>query len=198
VAAAPRRWAADLLHFWFHELTPADWWGGSPSLDARLRRRFGRTLVALAGRPAREFLRDPLTAQAAILLFDQVPRNIHRGTARAFATDRLARRLARRFIARGWHRVLPEDARAFVGMPLMHSEAIADQRASLVYFRRIPANFAFARDHWRMIARFGRFPHRNPVLGRRSSPAEHAAVAVGKRVVGGYMSLNWPRIAPLG
>jgi uncharacterized protein (DUF924 family) len=179
VTAAPRRWAAELLHFWFHELGPADWWGGSPALDARICRRFGRELAALSVRPPREFLRDPLTAQAAILLFDQVPRNIHRGTARAFATDRLARRLARRFIARGWHRSLPTDARAFAGMPLMHSESIADQRASLAHFRRIPGNFAFARDHWRMIARFKRFPHRNRVLGRRSSPAERAAVAAG-------------------
>lgn len=179
MTAAPRRWAADLLYFWFHELGPADWWGGSPALDARIRRRFARQLAGLSARPAREFLRDPLTAQAAILLFDQVPRNVHRGTGRAFATDPLARHLARRFIARGWHESLSKEARAFAGMPLMHSEAIADQRASLAYFRWIPGNFAFARDHWRMIARFGRFPHRNRVLGRRSSPAERAAVAAG-------------------
>lgn len=179
MAAAPRRWAAELLYFWFHELDPADWWGGSPALDARISRRFGREHAMLARRPAREFLRDPLTARAAILLFDQVPRNVFRGTPRAFSTDPLARRLARGVIARGWHRSLSKDARAFAGMPLMHSEAIADQRASLAYFRAIPGNFAFARDHWQMIARFGRFPHRNPVLGRRSSPAEQSAVAAG-------------------
>lgn len=179
MAAAHRRWAADLLHFWFHELRSADWWGGSPALDARIARRFGPTLSALANRPAREFLRDPLTAQAAILLFDQVPRNIARGTPQAFASDPLARAIAKSYIGCGWHKGLGRDARAFVGMPLMHSEAIADQRASLAYFRSIPGNFAFARDHWRMIARFGRFPHRNPILGRRSTAAEKAAVAAG-------------------
>jgi uncharacterized protein (DUF924 family) len=179
MTAAPRRWAADLLHFWFHELSPADWWGGSPELDARVRRRFSSDLRALGSRPAGEFLTDPLTARAAILLFDQVPRNISRGDPRAFAHDRLARQIAKGVIARGWHRALDRDARAFAGMPLMHSEAIADQRASLAYFRAIPGNFAFARAHWRMIARFGRFPHRNAVLGRRSSVAEQAAVAAG-------------------
>lgn len=179
MTAAPRRWAADLLHFWFHELGPDDWWGGSPALDVRIRRRFGREHAMLAGRPPREFLRDPLTAQAAILLFDQVPRNAFRGTPQAFASDPLALKLARGFVSRNWHRGLSKDACAFAGMPLMHSEAIADQRESLAYFRRVPASFGFARDHWRMIARFGRFPHRNPVLGRRSSPAEVAAVAEG-------------------
>jgi uncharacterized protein (DUF924 family) len=179
VAAAPRRWAADLLHFWFHELSPADWWGGSPALDARIARRFGGDLAMLRTRPAREFLSDPLTARAAILLFDQVPRNVHRGTAEAFATDPLARAIARGVMAKGWHRSLPDRERAFVGMPLMHSEGIADQRASLAFFRTIPTNFGFARDHWRMIARFGRFPHRNPVLGRRSTAAEKAAIAEG-------------------
>ncbi|MCT2559985.1 DUF924 domain-containing protein [Tsuneonella sp. YG55] len=179
MASASRRWAAELLHFWFHELRPAQWWRASAAVDARVRRRFSRDLRMLAGRPAHAFLGERPTAFAAILLFDQVPRNVHRGTGRAYATDPLARAIARGFIARGWHRNLPHKARAFAGMPLMHSEAIADQRASLAYFRTIPENFAFARDHWRMIARFGRFPHRNDVLGRVSSPRERAAVAAG-------------------
>lgn len=178
MTAAPRRWAADLLHFWFHELGPADWFGGSAEVDAASQ-RFARELAMLAQRPAREFLRDPLTARAAILLFDQIPRNLFRGDHRAFAHDALARRIARGMIARGWLRGLSQDERAFVGMPLMHSEAIADQRASLAFFRASPKNFAFARAHWRMIARFGRFPHRNAALGRRSSPAERAAIAAG-------------------
>jgi uncharacterized protein (DUF924 family) len=178
MTAAPRRWAADLLHFWFHALGPADWFGGSADVDAASR-RFVPALNMLADRPAREFLRDPLTARAAILLFDQIPRNVFRGDARAFAYDRLAREIAKGVIARGWTRGLSRDERAFVGMPLMHSEAIADQRASLAYFREVPKNFAFARAHWRMIARFGRFPHRNAVLGRSSSHVERAAIAAG-------------------
>jgi uncharacterized protein (DUF924 family) len=180
MTAAPRRWAAELLHVWFHELGPAQWWGGSDEVDAMLRRRFGRDLGALNVRPASEFLTDPLTARAAILLFDQIPRNIHRASFRAFATDPLARNITRGVLTRGWDRSLPPQERAFVYMPLMHSEAIADQRDSLAVFaRRAPGNLGFARSHHRMIARFGRFPHRNAVLGRRSSSAEQAAVAAG-------------------
>jgi uncharacterized protein (DUF924 family) len=145
-----------------------------------LRRRFAHDLRALGKRPASEFLNDPMIARAAILLFDQVPRNIHRGSAQAFTTDPLARRLTRGVLARRWDRTLPLRERPFVYMPLMHSEAIADQRDSLAMFAaRAPANLGFARAHYRMIARFGRFPHRNDALGRSSSAAEKAAVAAG-------------------
>lgn len=106
MTAAARRWAAELLHLWFHDLGPAQWWGGSHAVDATLRRRFGRDLDALKSRPASEFLTDPLTARAAILLFDQIPRNIHRGSSMAFATDPLARRITRGVLARGWDREL--------------------------------------------------------------------------------------------
>src|SRR5690606_32325994 len=158
-------------HLWFHTLGPADWFGAGAEVDALLRRRFARGWQALRHRPPREFLSDPLTAQAAVLLFDQVPRNLFRGEPRAFASDRPAPATANGMLARGWHERLPRRMRAFTGMPLMHSEAIADQLASLAFFAREPENRAFAVSHHRMIARFGRFPHRNPVLGRRSTPA---------------------------
>lgn len=180
MTAATRPWAAELLHLWFHRLRPADWWGGSKALDDRLRARFGHDLAALGHRPPADFLTDPLTARAAILLFDQIPRNIHRGTPAAFAHDPLARSIARGVMARAWDVPLAQRARQFVYMPLMHSEAIADQRASLAIFAaRAPANLGFARSHYRMIARFGRFPHRNAILDRRSSAAESAAVEAG-------------------
>lgn len=175
-----RRWAAELLHVWFHDLRPEQWWGGSDAVDAMLRRRFARDLAMLARRPAGEFLTDPLTARAAIVLFDQIPRNIHRGTAQAFATDAIARQVTHAVLARRWDCTAPLHARPFIYMPLMHSEAIADQRDSLAVFAACaPTNLAFARAHHRMIARFGRFPHRNAILGRTSSAAEEAAVAVG-------------------
>lgn len=177
---APRRWAAELLKTWFHDLGAGDWWGGSNAVDARLRARFAPDLAMLSGRTPAEFLTDPLTARAAILLFDQIPRNIHRGTARAFAFDPLARAIARGAIARGWDRAAPRRARPFVWMPLMHSEAIADQRAALALFTgQGGSNLAFARAHYSMIARFGRFPHRNAALGRSSTAQERAAVAAG-------------------
>jgi uncharacterized protein (DUF924 family) len=181
LTAAGRAWAADLLYFWFHRLGPGDWFGADDRVDDELRRRYARWLAALHLRPAAEFLADRQTARAAVLLFDQVPRNIHRRSARAFATDPLARAIAKVALARGWDRDLNVPERQFLAMPLMHSEDMADQRASLRYYAALGRLeiLAFARSHHRMIARFGRFPHRNEVLGRSSVPAERAAVEAG-------------------
>ncbi len=181
MTAAQRPWAADLLHFWFAELKPAQWFGRNDAVDAALRRRFTRPLAALARRPVREFLRDRHTAQAAVLLFDQCPRNLWRGSGAAFAHDALARAICKGALRCGWDRGLSPAERQFLYMPLMHSEAIADQRLSLRLFARLAPKygFAFARSHHAMIARFGRFPHRNAVLGRAGTRAERAAVAAG-------------------
>ena len=173
-------WAQDLLHLWFHGLSSADWFRKSDAVDAMLAQRFGRWLKALRGRPAQEFLTSPRMALAAVLLFDQVPRNTQRGSARSFATDPLAVAITRGAIARGWHRAMDRDERQFLAMPLMHSEDIRDQRLSLAYFAKWrPGTLPFARSHWRMIARFGRFPHRNRVLGRKTTPKEQAAIDAG-------------------
>lgn len=181
MAAARRAWAADLLHYWFCELRPADRFSPAPAVDNELRRRYARWLAALRRRPACEFLVDRDTARAAILLFDQIPRNIHRASAEAFAADPLARSIARRALARGWDRDLGLHRRQFLAMPLMHSEAIADQRASLAFYTELgnPQILAFARAHHAMIARFGRFPHRNGLLGRRSTTSERKAIDAG-------------------
>lgn len=181
MAAALRPWAADLLHVWFHQLRPKYWFGRNVGVDALLMRRFAPLIGKLQRRPLHEFLRDPLTARAAILLFDQVPRNAFRDSPRAFATDRLASALTKAVLAKGGDKHLTRAQRQFVLMPLMHSENVADQRLSV---RRFAANRAggrkgFARSHYRMVARFGRFPHRNAVLGRKSTPAELRAVAAG-------------------
>lgn len=133
----------------------------------------------LGNRTAGEFLGSPRMALAAILLLDQVPRNIFRGNPRAFATDPLAQAIAIRAIARGWDRQLGRKERQFLYMPLMHSEDILDQRLSVAKFTALGTSLGFARSHHRMIARFGRFPHRNKVLERRSTAAEKRAVAAG-------------------
>ncbi len=181
MAAPQRRWAAELLHVWFHKLRPSQRFGSGPEVDAMLRARFARDLDALWNRPAADFLDDPHTALAAVLLFDQIPRNLYRGTPRAFAFDPLARTISRAALLLGWDKVLTPEERQFLAMPLMHSEHISDQLWSLAYFGRLGPRrgWAFAVDHYRMVARFGRFPHRNKVLGRKSSPAEQRAVASG-------------------
>src|SRR5688572_28898030 len=116
---APRPWAAELLHFWFHELSPGDWWRASDGLDETLRHRFLREWAALSDRPAREFLSGPQLALAAVLLFDQAPRNMFRGTARAFASDPLARAVTKGALERGFDRAIASDSRRqFLAMPL--------------------------------------------------------------------------------
>ena len=181
MTAARRPWAAEILHFWFHDLRPDQLFARNDAVDAALRQRFGGDLAMLGTRPAREFLTDPLTARAAVLLFDQVPRNLFRDDARAFAFDPLARAICKGALARGWDRIAPPRERHFLYMPLMHSEAMPDQLLGLRLFTGLGDAFVlqFARDHARMIARFGRFPHRNTVLGRKSSAAEKRAVADG-------------------
>ncbi len=175
-------WAADLLDVWFTKLDQKDWFRGGDVVDDLLRSKFSGTLDQQSGCPASHFLTDPRTAQAAILLFDQVPRNIHRDTPKAFATDPLALRIAKEFIASGWDNNLPNAQRQFVAMPLMHSENLADQDASVAYFSaHLPENLSFAENHHDAIARFGRFPHRNDILGRQTTPAEAQAIAEGLR-----------------
>ena len=106
---------------------------------------------------------------------------MHRDSAQAFASDALARAITHGAIARRWDRELGKEARQFLYMPLMHGELLRDQRESLRRFAGLGDGhvFGFARQHYRMIARFGRFPHRNAVLGRRGSAAERRAVAQG-------------------
>lgn len=179
MAMAHRPWAAEILHVWFDVLGPGERFGGGAAVDAMLRRRFAREWHMLRFRPASDYLGDPLTARAAVLLFDQVPRNLFRESPLAFASDPLARAIAKGALERRWDAGLSREERQFLAMPLMHSEAIADQLWSLRYYSNDPAVLAFARSHHRMIARFGRFPHRNDVLGRTSARAERAAVAAG-------------------
>jgi len=183
VTVPSRPWAAELLHFWFHELAPEQWFARNDDVDAALRRRFAHDLAAMGARPAREFLGDPLTARAAVLLFDQVPRNAWRDTAEAFATDVLALAIARDAVAAGLDAGLDPDRRTFLYMPFQHSESIDDQRESLRLFSALgdDRSLRFAQDHYAMIERFGRFPHRNAALGRRNRPGEAEAVAEGSK-----------------
>jgi uncharacterized protein (DUF924 family) len=132
--------------------------------------------------PAETFLTDPDTALAAAILFDQVPRNLFRGHADAFATDDLARAIARAIVAKGWDQSWSDDRRQFAYLPFEHSEDIADQRESLRLMGQLadPVFADYAKEHFDIIDRFGRFPHRNAALGRATRPDEEAAVEEGK------------------
>ena len=180
-APPPSDWARQLLTFWFDDHGFDDWYGGGPAFDEAVRDFAGDWHEALRALPADRFLTDPDTALAAAILFDQVPRNIHRHHADAFATDDLARAIARGIVAHGWDRDYPENRRQFAYLPFEHSEDIADQRESLRLMAGLadPRSLDYAKKHFDIIDRFGRFPHRNAALGRANRPGEEAAIEEG-------------------
>jgi uncharacterized protein (DUF924 family) len=182
----------ELLDFWFAEglgTWRRAWFMKDPAFDAELGARFG-TLAAAAASGAHDRLADsPEGALALALLLDQLPRNLHRGSAAAFAQDAKARALARRAVlAQGFDRALPPAAAIFLYLPFEHGETLADQNLSVALFeglRDVPAMAApggaidYAWRHRAVIVSFGRFPHRNAALGRASTPAEAAWLAAG-------------------
>ena len=168
-------WQQEILDFWFG-LSGEQHWKADPAIDAACRERFLDIWEGQRSRPATDFLDSPEEALAAILLFDQMPRNMFRGDARSFATDKLARDIADGAVERGYDAKLPVKRRVFLYMPFEHSEDLADQDRSVALFEALGDDFytGFARKHRDVIARFGRFPHRNAALGRPSTDAEIA------------------------
>lgn len=174
-------WAATLLDFWFNQIGEERWYSHDPAVDAECFTRFYDLWVDKLALAPEVFLTRADEALAATLLFDQLPRNMFRDTAQAFRTDELARNIARGAIALGYDIQIGGAGRLFFYMPFMHSEALEDQALSLTLFEGAEdaRSLDFARKHHGMIARFGRFPHRNAALSRTSLPEEEDAIAQG-------------------
>jgi uncharacterized protein (DUF924 family) len=184
-----------ILDFWFgvHDsiaamaaATSRLWWGKDAATDRLIRERFGPTLELAAGGELDAWGASTEGCLALILLTDQFPRNIHRGSAAAFAFDADARDRCRSGIGRGLDRKLGPLQRVFFYLPLEHSESIADQERSVMLFETLAREAPqqdrglfdgyadFARRHREIVARFGRFPHRNVIVGRQSSREEES------------------------
>jgi uncharacterized protein (DUF924 family) len=166
--------AAGVLRFWFEE-HPKDWFVKNPAFDAEIRARF-LTLheEAAAGRLA-HWADASRSCLALVIMLDQFPRNLFRGEARAFATDDLARAAARVILERGWNLAMTQDEQLFAYLPFEHSESLADQVLCCELMKDFePELLRYAIRHREIIERFGRFPHRNAILGRESTPAELA------------------------
>jgi uncharacterized protein (DUF924 family) len=165
-----------VLTFWFQEIRPADWWTVDAAFDERVRGRFG----ALHERAVRSELfawrATPEGRLAEVIVLDQFSRNIHRGTPRAFAADPLALALAQEAVAAGADLALPVEQRAFLYMPFMHSESAAIHAVGEPLMKaRAPQNtHDFELKHQAIVDRFGRYPHRNAILGRASTAEELA------------------------
>lgn len=175
--AAGPVWADEVLKFWFQELGESRWFGKSDAIDGQIRDRFlslHEQLVANEG----EDITTPRPLLAAVIVLDQFSRNMFRGTPRAFATDPVARRLARAAIDRGFDLGMTRAERMFLYLPFEHSEDRGDQALAVDLIRRLGhAEWTrYAEAHQAIIDRFGRFPHRNAILGRASTAEEIAAL----------------------
>jgi uncharacterized protein (DUF924 family) len=169
-----------ILHFWFTELTPKHHFAQDPALDEAIRSRFGATLEAAARCELFAWRATPEGRLAEVLVLDQFSRNVYRDTPRAFAQDPLALALAQELVTSGQDRSLPLAQRSFAYMPYMHSESalIHEQAVALFSQPELEDNLRFEHAHKAIIDRFGRYPHRNAILGR-SSTAEELAFLSG-------------------
>ncbi|GAA5159243.1 DUF924 family protein [Viridibacterium curvum] len=164
----------DVLRFWFNEITPAQWWRVDSAFDALIADRFSSLHCAALQAELFSWRSEARGRLAEIIVLDQFSRNMHRGTPAAFAADPLALVLAQEAVAACADLELPEDERFFLYMPYMHSES---QRihavAERLFGERAPAgNYEFELKHKAIIDRFGRYPHRNAILGRESTADE--------------------------
>ena len=174
----------EILAFWLDEVGPKGWYESSPELDGAIRDRFLPDWIRARDGGMSLWLTYPSGTLAYIILTDQFPRNMHRGSGEAFATDGIARAAAKMAIDRGWDLRIDEPARQFFFLPLMHSECLADQeRCVRLMMTRMPetgeANLVHARAHREVIRRFGRFPYRNEALARHTQGAEADFLAGG-------------------
>ena len=163
----------DVVEFWA-KAGPKHWFAKDQRFDARIRERFEALHHAAARQELDDWAENPEGSLALLLLLDQFPRNMYRGSAHAFATDPLARAVAYRAIADGHDRAVGSALRSFFYLPLEHSESMADQDRSVTLCQAAgdPNLVKWTMLHRDIIERFGRFPHRNASLGRESTPSE--------------------------
>ena len=166
---------ADVLAFW-REAGPDKWFTKDEAFDADVRERFLSTYEAAAAGQLAAWEDTPEGALALCIVLDQFPRNMFRGSARTFAADEQARAVASQALKRGYDQDVPEAERGFFFLPFMHSEEIADQERCVALYRAAGDDYGlkYAEQHADIIRRFGRFPHRNAVLGRETTPEELA------------------------
>lgn len=164
--------AASVLRFW-RDAGPRKWFAKDPAFDAEFSMRFAPLHLAAARRELDHWASTAQGVLALLILLDQYPRNAFRGTAHMYATDPLARFVARHMRERGYDQGFDVDMRAFCYMPFEHSEDPHDQELSVELFRPLGGAYpAYAETHRDIVRRFGRFPHRNRQLGRSTTPEE--------------------------
>ncbi len=170
----------EIIGFW-RQSGQQKWFGGGEAFDRECDQQLRADHFAAARRERDHWLETADGGLALLLLLDQIPRNIFRGSAHAYATDPLALHFARRLLDAGLEQGIDPELRAFVFLPFEHSEALEDQQRSVALFQTLDnAEYRrYAQAHLDVIAEFGRFPHRNHALGRVNTPAEQAWLDAG-------------------
>jgi uncharacterized protein (DUF924 family) len=170
----------DVVSFWLSQNDKV-WFTADPGFDAEVTSRFADLVERAKSGALDDWANEPEGALALVILLDQMTRNIYRDSPEMFAADGKALNVAKRAIERGFDQELPKSKRRWLYMPFMHSEDLADQEQSVELFTRsdIAESVPFAVDHADIIRRFGRFPHRNAILGRQTTPEEAAFLAGG-------------------
>lgn len=166
--------AREIIALWFSERVRPLWFRSTPEFDRELADRFTEVYKAAAVGRLADWEETPEGALALVIVLDQIPLNIYRRQPACYATESAARRVAQRALKRDFDQRLPDEQKAFLYMPFMHSEELSDQDLAVQLYSRagLTDNLTFARHHRDLIRRFGRFPHRNAILGRESTPAE--------------------------
>lgn len=164
----------DIIKFWFEELTPEQWWVKDTKLDQEISERFLNVYQQASQGELFHWRETPHGRLAEVIVLDQFPRNIYRGDFRSFATDALALILAQEAVRTGDDQRLETEKRAFLYLPFMHSESrlIHEEAVKLFSQPGLEYNLDFEIRHKRIIDRFGRYPHRNEILGRKSTTEE--------------------------
>lgn len=166
--------AEDIINFWFNEITPEDWWKKNLEFDKLIKKRFLGIYNKAAAGELFNWRYKPAAALAEIIVLDQFPRNMFRDKKQAFATDPLALCVAQHAVEKGFDKELEAKQKAFMYMPFMHSESVEIHRIAEFLFSDpdTKGNLDFELKHKAIIDRFGRYPHRNKILGRRSRKEE--------------------------
>ncbi|WP_028116820.1 DUF924 family protein [Ferrimonas senticii] len=164
----------DVLQFWFEQATPKQWFSKDLEFDRQIQQRFGDLHQQALAAELWCWRQSAAGALAEIIVLDQFSRNLYRDQAQAFSADPMALVLAQQAVAQGFDQQLPAAQRAFLYMPYMHSESLLIHQQALQLFSQpeLEHNLDFERRHLAIIERFGRYPHRNAILGRTSTAAE--------------------------
>lgn len=166
----------EIIEFWYSAEMQKRWFSSTPELDTEIRNKYESLWADAAKGELDEWKNSPEGCLALIIVLDQFPLNMFRGEARSFKTEHQAIETTKYALAKDYHQTLPAEKLAFLYMPLMHSENLEDQTLSVKLFgeARLESNLRFAEHHRELIRKFGRFPHRNAILGRESTAEEIA------------------------